>query len=153
VFRAIGRLPDALNDLTAAGEQAARSGSQALEVWVGLRTARVLVEEGRTGRVRKTLERLRQLAGANPRREVEQQVEFISAMLQEREGRLDKARVLYEKSLSLALEAGTNEEAAECHRRLADLDEGAGRSDDARRHLQEAERLAASAPLPPSGES
>jgi tetratricopeptide (TPR) repeat protein len=150
VLRSIGRLPDALNDLTAAGEQAARSGSQTLEVWVALRTARVLVEEGRTGRVRKTLERLRQLAGANPRREVDQQVEFISAMLQEREGRSDKARVLYEKSLALALEAGTSEEAAECHRRLAELDERAGRSDEARRHLDEAARLAAATVLPPS---
>ena len=148
VLRAIGRLPDALNDLNAAGEQAARSGSQTLEVWIGLRTARVLVEEGRTGRVRKTLERLRQLAGTNPRREVDQQVEFIAAMLQEREGRLDKARTLYEKSLALAVEAGTNEEAAECHRRLADLEDRAGRADDARRHLEEAERLATSAGLP-----
>jgi tetratricopeptide (TPR) repeat protein len=150
VLRSIGRLPDALSDLTAAGEQATRSGSQTLEVWVELRAARVLVEEGRTGRVRKSLERLRQLAAKSPRREVEQQIEFISAMLQEREGRLDKARGLYEKSLALALEAGASEEAADCHRRLADLDDRAGRPGEARRHLDEAERLAAQAGLSPS---
>jgi tetratricopeptide (TPR) repeat protein len=151
VLRSMGRLPDALADLTAAGEQAIRSGSETLQVWIELRTARVLVEEGRTGRARKTLERLRQLAGAAPRREVSQQVEFIAAMLQEREGRTDRARDLYEKSLALALEAGTEDEAAECHRRLAHLEERAGHTEEARRHLEEAERLAALGGLLSSG--
>ncbi len=150
VLRTAGRLSDALNDLTAAAEQASRSGSQALEIWVELRTARVLVEEGRTGRARKTLERLRQLAGESPRREVEQQLAFITGMLQEREGRLDKARALYEQSLALATEAGIPEESAASHRRLAQLDEKLGHSEEARRHLEEAERLAATAALPGS---
>ncbi len=143
VLRSLGRLSDALNDLTAAAEQAERSGSQALEIWVELRTARILVEEGRTGRARKTLEHLRQLAGETPRREVDQQITFITAMLQEREGRVDRARELYEKSLGLAVEAGSAEEAADCHRRLATLEEKLGRVEEARRHQDEAERLAA----------
>ncbi|MGC2288266.1 MAG: AAA family ATPase [Thermoplasmata archaeon] len=149
VLRTMGRLPDALDDLTAAAGEAARSKSPTLEIWVELRTARVLVEEGRTGRARKTLEHLRQLAGESPRREVEQQITFITAMLQEREGRLDKARSLFEKSLLLATEAETPEEAAECHRRLAGLDRKLGRADEARRHLEEAVRLAAGAATGP----
>lgn len=143
VLRTLGRLPDALSDLTAAADQASSSGSEALEKWVELRTARVLVEEGRTGRARKALEHLRQLAGESPRREVEQQITLITGMLQEREGRLDKARTLYERSLALATEAATPEEAAECHRRLAGLDKSAGRPEEAQRHLDEAERLEA----------
>jgi tetratricopeptide (TPR) repeat protein len=147
VLRALGRLSDALSDLTAAAAQASRSGSQTLQVWVELRTARVLVEEGRTGRARKTLEHLRQFAGETPRREVEQQITFMNALLQEREGRVDKARTLFETSLALATEAATPEEAAECHRRLAELDERAGQLDGARRHREEAERLARTSPL------
>ena len=153
VLRTLGRLPDALSDLTSAAEQASRSGSQALETWVELRTARVLVEEGRTGRARKTLDRLRQLAGESPRREVEQQIEFITGMLQEREGRLDKARALYERSLTLATEAGAWEEAADCHRRLAEIDGKAGRAEEAQRHLDEAERLVANGAAPSAGPS
>jgi tetratricopeptide (TPR) repeat protein len=143
VLRGIGRLPDALSDLTSAAEQARRTGSQALEIWVQLRMARVLVDEGRTGRARKTLDRLGAIVGANPRREVEQQIAFISGLLQQREGRLDKARVLYEKSLALAIEAGTPEEAADSHKQLAELDTQVGRPEEARRHLDEAERLGA----------
>ncbi len=143
VLRSLGRLSDALSDLSAAAEQAERSGSKALEIWVELRTGRILVEEGRTGRARKTLEHLRQLAGETPRREVDQQITFITAMLQEREGRVDRARELYEKSLALAVEAGSGEEAAECHRRLAGLEERLGRVEEARRHQDEAERLSA----------
>ena len=142
VLRALGRLPDALTDLTAASEQASRSGSQTLQIWVELRTARVLVEEGRTGRARKTIERLRQLAGEAPRREVQQQISFVTGLLQEREGRADKARALFEESLALATEAGALEEAADSHRRLAELDERAGQIEEATRHREEAQRLA-----------
>lgn len=146
VLRDLGRLADALTDLTAASEQAAQSGSRALEIWVEVRTARVLVEERRTGRARKSLERLRQLAGEAPRREVLQQIAFITGLLQEREGRPDKARTFFEKSLALALEAETPEEAADSHLRLAELDEKAGQTEDAQRHREEAQRLAATAP-------
>jgi tetratricopeptide (TPR) repeat protein len=107
-----------------------------------------LVEEGRTGRARKTLERLRQLAGESPRREVEQQIAFITGMLQEREGRREKARALFERSLELALEAGAGEEAADCHRRIAELDKKAGKHEEAQRHLAEAERLSLSSAIP-----
>ncbi len=151
VLRSLGRLPDALADLAAASEQAARSGSRALEIWVELRTARVLVEEGRTGRARKSIERLRQLAGEAPRREVQQQLAFITGLLQEREGRADKARVLFEESLALATEAGTPEEAADSHRRLAELDEHDGRTEEAQRHREEARRLAATVTATASG--
>jgi tetratricopeptide (TPR) repeat protein len=151
VLRALGRLPDALNDLTAAGAQATRSGSRALETWVEVRTARVLVEEGRTGRARKSIERLGQLAGESPRREVQQQMAFVAGLLQEREGRADKARALFETSLALATEAGAPEEAAEIHRRLAELDEAAGRTEDAQRHREQAERLAGRAAGSASG--
>jgi len=143
VLRSMGRLADALTDLTAAADQATRSGSPALEIWVQLRTARVLVEEGRTGRARKTLERLRQLGGESPRREVEQQLAFITGMLQEKEGRLDKARALFEKSLTLATEANAPGEAAEVHRRLAEVETKLGRPEEAHRHLEEAQRLVA----------
>jgi tetratricopeptide (TPR) repeat protein/ActR/RegA family two-component response regulator len=151
VLRAMGRLPDALSDLTAAAAQASKSGSETLQIWVELRTARVLVEEGRTGRARKTLEHLRQLAGTNPRREVEQQISFMNGLLQEREGRGDKARAFFETSLALATEAGAPEEAAETHRRLAELDERLGRAEEARRHREEAERLSRKSPLGGSG--
>jgi tetratricopeptide (TPR) repeat protein len=147
VLRSIGRLPDALIDLTSAAEQAAHTGSQALEIWVHLRTARVLVDEGRTARARKTLDRLRAMVGDAPRREVEQQITFISGLLQQREGRPEKARDLYEKSLTLALAAGTPEEAADSHRQLAELDTQAGRTEEARRHRDEAERLGATGAL------
>jgi tetratricopeptide (TPR) repeat protein len=151
VLRALGRLPDALADLTQASEKARSSGSQTLEIWVELRTARVLVEEGRTGRARKSIDRLRQLAGDSPRREVQQQIAFISGLLQEREGRADRARPLFEESLALAAEAGALEEAADSHRRLAELDERAGKAEDARRHREEAERLASRVAASASG--
>lgn len=141
VLRTLGRLADALSDLTAASDQAGRTGSVPLQVWVETRTARILVEEGRTGRARKTLEHLRQLAGSSPRREVEQQIAFITGMLQEREGRLDKARDSYEQSLHLATEAGVPDEVAESHRRLAGLEEKMGRPEEAQWHRREAERL------------
>ena len=141
VLRSIGRLNEALADLTAAAEQADRAGSSALQIWVELRTARVLVEEGRTGRARKSIERLRKLMGESPRREVDQQYTLIQGMLQEREGRLDKARALFERSLTLAADAGASGEAADTHRRLAELEGKLGRTDEARHHLDEADRL------------
>ncbi|MCI4347752.1 MAG: tetratricopeptide repeat protein, partial [Thermoplasmata archaeon] len=148
VLRALGRLNEALTDLTTAAEQAERTGSPALQTWVELRTARVLVEEGRTGRARKTIERIRQRSGESPRREVDQQLTFIQAMLQEKEGRLDRARTLYEKSLLLATDAEAPGEAADTHRRLAGLEGKLGRAEEARRHLDEAERLTGTAGPP-----
>lgn len=147
VLRELGRLADALADLSAASEQAGRTGSVPLQVWVETQTARILVEEGRTGRARKALEHLRQLAGSSPHREVEQQIAFITGMLQEREGRLDRARELYEQSLHLAADAGVTEEVAESHLRLAGLDEKTGRPEEAKRHRREADQLSGASPM------
>ncbi len=126
-MKAHGRLEEAAEAFAAAARFAAQQGAQPFVVWARVSEAGVWLDAGDLARARPLLAAVRHDAPAD---------RFLrehEAELAEHEGRLEEALSLYEKQI----EGGADPEA---HRAAASLARRLGRTAEARRHFEAAER-------------
>ncbi len=136
VFHNVGRMDEAIREISLAGGAAERSGSR---VWMGycaLNEAQLTAEAGQVDRGRAAIARARHLLGPLGDQLAEEQITMIEGIIAHTARKFDEARERYEAALRKAEELKLKPDTAEVKLRLASLAWDRGDADDARALLQ-----------------